>query len=174
MLYALNDQPPKHAINTQIQKGVRVTCPILFVGKNDGDQQKVLDTVDSVGQTLLYSSDLKNIENFIVHTGTCIVLLDLEMAGVTNAMIREIKRIHPDVIIIGTSGKAFHPELEDALRTHIFAVISKPIDPEELNYCLRSTQDILPCSSTTKQQPQGGPPGTSRNHQYSQRHSFRS
>ncbi|WP_158269823.1 hypothetical protein [Desulfonatronum sp. SC1] len=125
-------------------------CPILLVGKYDENRQTVLEAVKVVGQAFSFVPSLQDFERVLGHSGACIVLLDLQMNGVTNAMIRKIKSVRPDVIIIGISGKVFHPELEDALRTHLFAVISKLIDPEELIYCLRSALDLSHCPSAMK------------------------
>ncbi len=112
-------------------------CPILMVGRNDGDRLKILETVTSFGHIFSFASSLRKFAKLFEQSGTCIVFLDLELDGVNNAMIRGIKKNRPNTIIIGISAKAFHPELEDALRTHLFAVISKPIDSEELICCLQ-------------------------------------
>lgn len=125
-------------------------CQVLLVGKYDENRQTVLEAVKAVDQAFSSIPGLQDFEKVLAHSEACIVLLDLQMSGVTNAMIRKIKSIRPDVIIIGISGKVFHPELEDALRTHLFAVISKLIDPEELIYCLRSALDLSHCPSATK------------------------
>jgi DNA-binding NtrC family response regulator len=66
------------------------------------------------------------------------VILDLDSLPVDNRFIRELCRNHQKLCVIGVSSRTFHPELEEALRSHISACLSKPVNIEELIYWLRS------------------------------------
>jgi DNA-binding NtrC family response regulator len=66
------------------------------------------------------------------------VILDLDSLPVDNRFIRNLCKENPDVCVIGISGRSFHPELEEAIRTHISACLSKPVNVEELTYWLKS------------------------------------
>lgn len=66
------------------------------------------------------------------------LILDLDTPAVDNRFIRTLTRENPDLCIIGTSSRHFHPELEEAMRAHISACLSKPVSEEELVYWLKS------------------------------------
>jgi len=67
-----------------------------------------------------------------------LVILDLDTFPVDNRLIRNLKRQNPSMCILALSSRSFHPELEEAMRTHIFACLVKPIDVDELIYWVRS------------------------------------
>jgi hypothetical protein len=43
--------------------------------------------------------------------------------------------------ILCLSSARFHPELKESFLSHIYACLTKPIDPDELRYWLRSIQE---------------------------------
>jgi DNA-binding NarL/FixJ family response regulator len=59
-------------------------------------------------------------------------------------MIRDLRKQDRTVRIVGLSSRPFHPELEEALTSHIYACLSKPIDPDELFYVIRSVYENDP------------------------------
>ncbi len=66
------------------------------------------------------------------------VILDLDGLPVDNRFIRNLCKDNPDLCVIGVSTRTFHPELEESMRTHISACLSKPVDEDELIYWLKS------------------------------------
>jgi DNA-binding NtrC family response regulator len=81
---------------------------------------------------------LGNLENNIQEEGRHVVILDLDTLSVDNRSIRDLRRRRPGVCIIGISSRSFHPELEEAMSSHIYACLSKPVDTEELIYWIRA------------------------------------
>lgn len=69
------------------------------------------------------------------------LILDLDSLPVDNRFIRNLSRDNPELCIIGTSSRTFHPELEEAMRAHISACLSKPVDEDELLFWLKSLCD---------------------------------
>lgn len=69
------------------------------------------------------------------------VLMDLDSVGLDNRAIRELASEFPAVPFLCMSKDSFHPELEDAISRHIYACLSKPIDPEEIFYLLKCIQE---------------------------------
>ncbi len=67
-----------------------------------------------------------------------IVILDLDKMPVENRFLRQLRRDYPGLHIIGLSSRSFHPELEEAMSSHICACLGRPPDPDELVYCLKS------------------------------------
>jgi DNA-binding NtrC family response regulator len=66
------------------------------------------------------------------------VLVDFDGLKIRNSLLHIFRRGLPDTYIIGISAKYFHPELEESLREHTYACLSKPVDPDELRFFLRS------------------------------------
>jgi DNA-binding NtrC family response regulator len=77
---------------------------------------------------------LRHLEESSCHA----VILDLDSLPVDNRFIRNLCRKNPELCVIGISSRTFHPELEEAMRTHISACLSKPVNEEELIYWLKS------------------------------------
>jgi DNA-binding NtrC family response regulator len=74
-----------------------------------------------------------------VRKGSCHgLILDLDGLPVDNRFIRSLSRDNPGLCVIATSSRTFHPELEESMRTHISACLSKPVDEDELIYWLKS------------------------------------
>ncbi|MFO7684488.1 MAG: hypothetical protein R6V60_00215 [Desulfobacterales bacterium] len=69
------------------------------------------------------------------------VILDVDSVMLSNRIIRMLKENFPALSIFCTSRRRFHPELQDALSHYISACLSKPVDPDELNFWLKSIRD---------------------------------
>ena len=77
------------------------------------------------------------------------VIIDIDSVIADNRSIRNLSHQFPKVYLLCTSREKFHPELSDAFRHHIYACISKPVDPDELFYWLKcitenETENIEP------------------------------
>lgn len=81
---------------------------------------------------------LADLERSIQGSGCRAVLLDLDTKSVDNRVIRKLKRENPEICIVGLSERQFHPELKEAISSHIYACLGKPLDQEELFYWLNS------------------------------------
>lgn len=85
-----------------------------------------------------YANTLVECETHIQRSRCCALILDLDTVDIDNRGIVQFKRSHPEINIIAKSARKFHPELEESLRSYIFACLSKPLDPAELHFWLRS------------------------------------
>ena len=65
------------------------------------------------------------------------VLMDLDSMAVDNRSIKDLALRFPTIPFLCISKERFHPELKDSIRDHIYACLTKPIDPDELNYWLK-------------------------------------
>jgi DNA-binding NtrC family response regulator len=68
-----------------------------------------------------------------------VVILDVDTIDVDNRFFRELNKRNPGVHVIVISVRPFHPELREAILSHIDACLSKPINTDELLYWLKST-----------------------------------
>ena len=83
-------------------------------------------------------NSIKDIERYLGISDCRVVILNLDNLTVSNRTLKELKRKKPSVKIIAVSQHQFHPELEESLRDYFFACLSKPVDPDELIYWLKS------------------------------------
>ncbi len=67
-----------------------------------------------------------------------VLILDLDSISVDNKFVRKLKTQNPDLSILAFSIKTMHPELRESISSYIHACLSKPLDPEELRFWLRS------------------------------------
>jgi DNA-binding NtrC family response regulator len=75
----------------------------------------------------------------------CALIVDLDTVAIGNRDIGRIKKNFPEIRIIAKSERTFHPELEESLRSFIFACLAKPLDLDELNFWLRSVASVNEC-----------------------------
>jgi DNA-binding NtrC family response regulator len=77
-------------------------------------------------------------------SGTCkVVMLDLDSVPLDNRTIRNLALSFPSVSFFGLSRDRFHPELRDAICYHLFACLTRPIDPDELVFFLKCIRHKL-------------------------------
>ncbi len=81
---------------------------------------------------------LDDLEKHLQANPAGVVIFDLDTMPVDNQFFRVFKKRHPDICVLGTSSRSYHPGLEEALRSHIYACLAKPLDQEELLYWLKS------------------------------------
>jgi DNA-binding NtrC family response regulator len=79
------------------------------------------------------------------------VILDLDSLPVDNRFIRELCKEGPELCVIAISSRTFHPNLEEAMRSHISACLSKPVNMDELFYWLKSICGGKPSSRASPQ-----------------------
>ena len=81
---------------------------------------------------------LFDLEDTIEKGGYLAIIIDIDSVAVDNRVIRELTVSYPEIYFLCTSKDRFHPELKDAICYHIYACLTKPVDPDELVYWLRS------------------------------------
>jgi DNA-binding NtrC family response regulator len=98
---------------------------------------RLLEKAGCLAQIVGSPAELKN----RLKDKACIALiLDIDSVAVDNRSIKEIATEFPDIPLLCISNEPFHPELKDSILDSIYACLTKPIDPDELNYwvkCIR-------------------------------------
>lgn len=93
-----------------------------------------------------HMNSIKDIEKYLGISDCRVIILNLDNLTVNNRILKNLKRKKPSVKIIALSQRQFHPELEESLRDYIFACLSKPVDPDELIYWLKSIFENNECT----------------------------
>jgi DNA-binding NtrC family response regulator len=69
------------------------------------------------------------------------VIMDLDSVALDNRSIKKLAAQFPTIPLLCISKERFHPELQDSIRDHIYACLTKPIDQNELSYWLKSIRE---------------------------------
>jgi DNA-binding response OmpR family regulator len=133
-------------ITDQRRKADQVKKEIVVL---DGDPVKgkelhAMLTDQSYHVTVVQS--LKACEDYFQEHPCWALILDLDTVALDNRSIMRLKKNQPGIQIIAKSDRTFHPELEESLRSAIFACLAKPMDPDELNFWLKSIPSGNGCS----------------------------
>ena len=98
--------------------------------------QEIRNLLSSLDVSAMQS--VPELQEFLTESDCRVILIDLDTIAIDNRTLAQMKRQHPEIEIIAKSERTFHPELEEALRSHILACLAKPLDPDELIFWLRS------------------------------------
>ena len=84
---------------------------------------------------------LSDLEGHLEKGSYLAVILDIDSVPVDNRVISKLTIEYPEVHFLCTSKDRFHPDLKDAICYHIYACLTKPVDPDEIFYLLRSVYE---------------------------------
>lgn len=97
---------------------------------------------------------LADLEKYLAQQPSGVVVLDLDTVPVDNHFFRNLKKKHRGICILVVSSLPHHPGLEEAIGSHIYACLGKPLDPEELFYWLKSiTEESSNSEAAGKEHP---------------------
>jgi len=111
---------------------------VILVGASREQLLELTTTLESNGFQVLRCPSILDLGQLGEEKDRLVVILDLDSALVTNRVLRDVKRKNSALQIIGISSRPFHPELKEAIATHIYACLCKPVDPDELIYLVKS------------------------------------
>jgi len=86
---------------------------------------------------------LKDLEQELHKDPEIAVILDLDTVPVNNQFFRGLRKIHPQLHMLGVSKLSYHPGLEEVIGSHLFACLVKPLDIEELSFMLKTISENL-------------------------------
>ncbi|MDY0040019.1 MAG: hypothetical protein RBS57_06870 [Desulforhabdus sp.] len=66
------------------------------------------------------------------------IILDLDTVPADDSFIKKLRGIHSALCIIFLSSRSFHPELKESFSNYVCACIKKPVNPEEVLFCLKN------------------------------------
>jgi DNA-binding NtrC family response regulator len=90
------------------------------------------------GYSICTVESLERLEALLHETDCRVVLLDLDFFPADNRFFRSLKTAKPDSSIFVVSSRPFHPELKEAMSTHICACFKRPLDVDEILYWLKA------------------------------------
>lgn len=112
---------------------------ILVADTNQGQCRELCSLLENARYRAQTAHSLSEMEKTLAATPCHALILDVDSLGVDNRYLARLKQRHPRVCLFLISSRAFHPDLVEAMRDHVFACLRKPVNPEELIYMIRST-----------------------------------
>ena len=85
---------------------------------------------------------LKVLADHLKRESIAVLIIDLDTLPVDNTFFRSLKKQYPTLHIFCLSSHPYHPDLEEAMGSHICASLAKPLNSEELFFWLKSISDI--------------------------------
>ena len=86
---------------------------------------------------------LKDLDQRLQRDPFKVAIFDLDTMPVDNNYLRTLKKQYPDIFVLVISSRSYHPGLEEAMRSHIYACLAKPLDPDEIFFWLKSISENL-------------------------------
>ncbi|HAY40077.1 MAG TPA: hypothetical protein DCY53_12540 [Desulfobacteraceae bacterium] len=111
---------------------------IVVLDANKKQCQGICSFLDELNYRATPMHSVKDLSEFIQEGQCGLLILDLDTIEVDKTLFRKLKRTKPSLCIVGLSSRSFHPELEEAMSSHIYACLGKPLDEEELLYWVKS------------------------------------
>ena len=107
----------------------------------DANEEQCLELCAKLGEWQYQTTPMHSLANLESHmqTSSCdVVIMDIDTVPVDNRAIRNLRVGNPEVFLLCVSKDRFHPQLHEALSSHVFACVNRPIDKDELLYWLKS------------------------------------
>jgi DNA-binding NtrC family response regulator len=112
--------------------------PVIVVCMDKLESEQLCRALESENYRTIAKDSIMDLEKTIQETTCLVLILDLDTSSVDNRFIRQLRRGNPGLPIIGLSSSPYHPELKEAMSSHICACLDKPPDLDELLYCIKS------------------------------------
>ena len=85
---------------------------------------------------------LKELPDHLRREPARVLIVDLDNLPVDNNFFRNLKKQNPNLYIMCLSSLNYHPALQEAMGSHIYASLAKPLNFEELFYWLKTIAEI--------------------------------
>lgn len=112
----------------------------------DADRQhgrQFCDLLQNLNYSVSLIHSLKDLEQELHKDPEVAVILDLDTVPVNSQFLRGLRKIHPQLHMLGVSRLSYHPGLEEVIGSYLFACLVKPLDVEELSFWLKSISESL-------------------------------
>ena len=116
--------------------------PILVVSADKQHCLELCAALEGEDYLIRLSDSLEHFTGGKTGDDCCLAILDLDSLPGDNRFIRKLKRKNPSLRIIGFSSRSYHPELQEAMSSHIYACLGTPVDEEELFFWVKSSLEV--------------------------------
>ena len=114
---------------------------VFILSSDPGETKKLCSILSKVRFKSKIFNRIDDLEAALNRSDNVAVIIDVDSVLMTNRTIRLLKGNFPKLNIFCTSRRRLHPELQEALSQHIRASLTKPVDPDELQFWLTSISE---------------------------------
>jgi len=111
---------------------------VLLASRDPAQQQDLQDQLGKAGYRVVHVDGLEEVSERLRREKISNLFLDLDGVTANDRFIRALTRQIPQLCIIVLSTRSHHPELRESMGGPICACIRKPLDPDEVLFCLES------------------------------------
>lgn len=112
--------------------------PVVVVDANEEECLKLCAKLEEGRYRATPIYFLPDLEKYLQANTCLVVILDLNTEFIDNRVVRELTTKNPGVYFLGLTKHRFNPELEESICYHVYACLTKPVDPDELFFWLKS------------------------------------
>ena len=116
---------------------------VLVVAGDRGPGREVCSLLQELNYAPALIPSLKDLEEELQKNAEVAVILDLDSVQVSNQSLRGLRKVHPQLHLLGISELSYHPGFEEVIGSHLLACLVKPLDVEELCFWLKSISEHL-------------------------------
>ncbi len=116
---------------------------VLVVAGDKGPGRNVYSLVQELDYAATLINSLNDLENELQKYPEVVVILDLDSVQVNHQFLRNLRKAHPQLQMLGVSELSYHPELKEVIGSHLVACLVEPLDVEELCFWLKSISEHL-------------------------------
>lgn len=115
---------------------------VFILISDDEESERLTHLLKEAGFLTRTIGSPDNLKELLSKNSSCTaIILDIDSVAVDNRIIRDLSSTFPSAPLLCLSKERLHPELEDSIRDHIYACLTKPADPDELIYWLKCIQE---------------------------------
>jgi DNA-binding NtrC family response regulator len=114
---------------------------VLLASADTSENSSLSELVRPHGWSPQVAVSIAELENRLRGDDFHAVILDIDSLAADNRTISRLAAASPRVAFLCISRERLHPQLQESIRKHVFACLTKPIDPEELGYWLKCIRE---------------------------------
>jgi DNA-binding NtrC family response regulator len=115
--------------------------PVIVVNSDPAEASVISRLLEEAGCLTETVASAARLKDRLKDKACMAVVMDIDSVALENRTIKELASAFPAIRFLCLSRERFHPELEDSIRDHIYACLTKPVDPDELNYWLKCIRE---------------------------------
>ena len=114
---------------------------VLLASADATESALLSELVHAFGGALQVAGSCAELENRLRERPFHAIIMDIDSLAADNRTIGRLAAASPKGAVLWVSRDRLHPQLQESIRNHVFACLTKPIDPEELGYWLKCIRE---------------------------------
>jgi len=111
---------------------------VAVFGADEGYCRKLSALLQQAGVPVAPWSFQEDLPEHLQREQVGVLIVDLDTLPIDNHFFRSLKKQNPNLQILCLSSRTYHPALQEAMGSHIYASLAKPLNTEELFYWLKT------------------------------------